>query len=235
MVKKETNEADLTKTLQTLTQLHKHYGQKDPRAKASSERGEAELKRREDAKKKTERVSEALGTIKNMIDASKFGPERVGAMIRGEKARKASQDLGVPAKDHKAAYSKMRKDMGRDDKETTRKIIGEKTLTPAEIKKREEIAKSMERDNPGMPMDKKMAIATATAKRVAEADTFAKDNKTTQHKDYTDKNAKTANMRTAEVKTMVTHDCILLMKNGVLELVFPANILSLKHHKAKGM
>ena len=56
----------------------------------------------------------------------------------------------------------------RDIKETTRKIIGEKTLTPAEIKKREEIAKAMERDNPGMPMDKKMAIATATAKKVAE-------------------------------------------------------------------
>ena len=44
----------------------------------------------------------------------------------------------------------------------------EKTLTPAEKKKREEIAKAMERDNPGMNMSKKMAIATATAKRVEE-------------------------------------------------------------------
>ena len=44
----------------------------------------------------------------------------------------------------------------------------EKTLTPAELKKREKIAKAIERDNPDMPMDKKMAIATATAKRVAE-------------------------------------------------------------------
>ena len=44
----------------------------------------------------------------------------------------------------------------------------EKTLTPAEKKKREEIAKAMERDNPGMDMSRKMAIATATAKRVAE-------------------------------------------------------------------
>ncbi|MFZ8892844.1 MAG: glycerate kinase, partial [Ilumatobacteraceae bacterium] len=44
----------------------------------------------------------------------------------------------------------------------------EKTLTPAEKKKREEIAKAIEKDNPNMPMDKKMAIATATAKRVAE-------------------------------------------------------------------
>jgi len=45
----------------------------------------------------------------------------------------------------------------------------EKTLTPAELKKREKIAKAIERDNPDMPMDKKMAIATATAKRVAES------------------------------------------------------------------
>ena len=47
--------------------------------------------------------------------------------------------------------------------------LEEKTLTPAEKKKREEVAKAIERDNPDMPMDKKMAIATATAKRTAEA------------------------------------------------------------------
>lgn len=47
-------------------------------------------------------------------------------------------------------------------------VLDEKKLTPAELKKREEIAKSIERDNPNMPMDKKMAIATAAAKRVAE-------------------------------------------------------------------
>lgn len=46
----------------------------------------------------------------------------------------------------------------------------EKTLTPAEKKKREEIANAMERDNPGMDMSKKMAIATATAKRVTEGE-----------------------------------------------------------------
>ena len=48
------------------------------------------------------------------------------------------------------------------------KELREKTLTPAEKKKREEIAKAIEKDDPDMPMDKKMAIATATAKRVAE-------------------------------------------------------------------
>ena len=48
--------------------------------------------------------------------------------------------------------------------------VEEKTLTPAEKKKREEIAQAIQRDNPDMPMDKKMAIATATAKKVAEED-----------------------------------------------------------------
>lgn len=49
-----------------------------------------------------------------------------------------------------------------------RASLEEKTLTPAEKKKREEVAKAIERDNPNMPMGMKMAIATKTAKRVAE-------------------------------------------------------------------
>ena len=47
--------------------------------------------------------------------------------------------------------------------------LPEKTLTPAEKKKREEIAKAIERENPDMPINQKMAIATAQAKKVAEA------------------------------------------------------------------
>jgi hypothetical protein len=46
--------------------------------------------------------------------------------------------------------------------------LAEKHLTPAEMKKREEVAKAIHRENPGMEMGKKMAIATATAKKVAE-------------------------------------------------------------------
>lgn len=52
--------------------------------------------------------------------------------------------------------------------EAYQSVVSEKTLTPAEKKKREEIAKAMEKDNPDMPMDKKMAIATAQAKKVEE-------------------------------------------------------------------
>ena len=46
-----------TKTLETLTQLHKHYGQKNPAAAASAKRGEEELKRRM-KKEEVEQVDE---------------------------------------------------------------------------------------------------------------------------------------------------------------------------------
>lgn len=46
--------------------------------------------------------------------------------------------------------------------------VQEKHLTPAETEKREEIAQAIERRNPKMPVGKKMAIATAQAKKVAE-------------------------------------------------------------------
>lgn len=59
--------------------------------------------------------------------------------------------------------------VGLSDEISAIQSIMEKTLTPAEKKKREEVAQAIERDNPDMPMDKKMAIATATAKKVAEA------------------------------------------------------------------
>lgn len=65
-------------------------------------------------------------------------------------------------------------DKGEDEKaykkvaESFAAFVAEKHLTPAELKKREEIAQAMERENPGMEKGKKMAIATAQAKKVAE-------------------------------------------------------------------
>lgn len=72
---------------------------------------------------------------------------------RGEKMRKPGSK-GAPTD----------ADFERSQKES----VAEKKLTPAEKKKREEIAKAMERENPGMDMKKKMAIATWQAKKVAE-------------------------------------------------------------------
>jgi len=48
------------------------------------------------------------------------------------------------------------------------KILKERKLTPTEKDNREKIAKGIEKDNPDMPMDKKMAIATAQAKKKEE-------------------------------------------------------------------
>ena len=57
---------------------------------------------------------------------------------------------------------------GSDEEVYEETNLEEKKLTTAEMKKREEVAKAIERENPNMPMAKKMAIATATAKKVAE-------------------------------------------------------------------
>jgi hypothetical protein len=61
---------------------------------------------------------------------------------------------------------------GQDQKvyesKTLKQVLGEKHLTPAEMKKREDIAQGIEKSDPGMAMGKKMAIATAKAKQVAE-------------------------------------------------------------------
>jgi len=48
------------------------------------------------------------------------------------------------------------------------RVLKERKLTDAEEEKREKIAMAMEKENPGMPMDKKMAIATAQAKKNEE-------------------------------------------------------------------
>tara|TARA_R100000805_G_C3599715_1_gene100482 strand:- start:189 stop:935 length:747 start_codon:yes stop_codon:yes gene_type:complete len=68
-----------------------------------------------------------------------------------------------------AALSKLEK-MGKYKMSSLRKkmkLKKERKLTDAEKDKREEVAMAIEKDNPGMAMDKKMAIATATAKRSA--------------------------------------------------------------------
>ena len=92
---------------------------------------------------------------------------------------KAAQILGLTPRDANAMIAKLNSmvksgEMPKhlaisEEREmlSFKSFVAEKTLTPAEKKKREEIAKAIERDNPNMPMDKKMAIATAKAKEVA--------------------------------------------------------------------
>lgn len=102
--------------------------------------------------------------------------EEAVAPAGGEDSSKASKKgkpempleklKAIMEKKKSKAYIAMLKSQGKMEEETE---IEEKTLTKAEMKKREEVAKAIERDQPEMPMGKKMAIATATAKKVAEA------------------------------------------------------------------
>jgi hypothetical protein len=53
--------------------------------------------------------------------------------------------------------------------------LSEEKLSPEELKKREEVATAIEKDNPDMPTDKKMAIATSVAKKTAEETEYEKE------------------------------------------------------------
>jgi hypothetical protein len=75
-----------------------------------------------------------------------------------------AKDFRVGAKKRLTGIEKATAKLAKEEVEQ----VAEKKLTSAEMKKREEVAKAIERDQPGMPMGKKMAIATATAKKVAE-------------------------------------------------------------------
>lgn len=88
--------------------------------------------------------------------------------------------------------------------------LDEKKLTPAELKKREEIARAIGRENPGMEMGKKMAIATAQAKKVAE-----EKEESEEHEDEVEDKKL--------VKKMVKKDC--LKTEGFADQFFDGEII----------
>lgn len=113
-------------------------------------------------RKMKKKMDEAMLTRKQIsraaaIGASKAKPKDQVTLKKApwEKDKKEVKEYGGPPIS-RAKYLKQ-------------KPMGEKTLTSNEKKKREEIAQAIKRDNPDMPMAKKMAIATAQAKKVAES------------------------------------------------------------------
>ena len=110
------------------------------------------------AKKKKAMEEEAV-TPEGGEDSSK-------ASKKGKPEMPLEKLKAIMEKKKSEAYKAMLRSQGKMEEETE---LDEKKLTSAEMKKREEVAKAIERDQPGMPMGKKMAIATATAKKVAEA------------------------------------------------------------------
>jgi hypothetical protein len=100
--------------------------------------------------------------------------------------------------------------------------LEEKVLTKAEKKKREEVAQAIERDNPGMPMDKKMAIATSTAKRVAESpEAWKKWSKTAAGKRYASLSTKEkeAKAKRNRMNESCCDDCSSLDEELIQEVV----------------
>ena len=126
------------------------------------------------AKKKRKMMETAAASLKpNPTPAPKLAdvtPENDAAPAFVEKKDKPRMPLeklkAIMEKKKSEAYKAMLRSQGKMEEETE---LDEKKLTSAEMKKREEVAKAIKRDQPEMPMGKKMAIATATAKKVAEA------------------------------------------------------------------
>lgn len=97
--------------------------------------------------------------------APEGGEDSSKASKKGKPEMPLEKLKAILEKKKSEAYKAMLRSQGKMEEEAE---LDEKTLTKAEMKKREEVAKAIERDQPGMPMGKKMAIATSTAKKVAE-------------------------------------------------------------------
>jgi hypothetical protein len=96
---------------------------------------------------------------------------------------------------------------------TLSQILSEKHLTPAELSKREDIAQAMERETPGMKKAKKMAIATAAAKRVAEEVETLEEGEVA-HAQYLQYHCDTKKMLDKIGKGLDTHAKHVSNKNG---------------------
>ena len=122
-------------------------------------------KERSDLNKKNDPSMAKKGYALSVTDRDKAMKK---AKKRGLNPKYPTQKYGKPNLPEDEMQEQMNCGCGQNPCKTYGKVE-EKTLTPAERKKREDVAKAIERDNPDMPMDKKMAIATATAKKVAES------------------------------------------------------------------
>lgn len=109
------------------------------------------------------RVMKHKQEMKKIESSSKLHP-----LMKVRKMSDAKKKLADLEADRDHFVAKHEKAQSKKKKMAEDVELDEKHLTPAEMKKREEIATAMERENPGMDKSKKMAIATAQAKKVAE-------------------------------------------------------------------
>lgn len=130
------------------------------------ERGEMSLD--DLAKKYNTQKGKISGELNLMRDHQRNNKKVFDRMEEVEIDEGMMKNMAIDLKDMPADEFQRKYNMSKAEAEKKFGKPEEKTLTPAEKKKREEVAQAISRDNPDMPMDKKMAIATATAKKVAE-------------------------------------------------------------------
>jgi len=126
------------------------------------------LARNQMANEEVEELDElSKSTLKSYLDKSKKGGKDYPTSLS---FRRSIEAKGI-------ATAKLGKSYKRRPLPTVKVMatkeeveLDEKHLTPTEMKKREEIAKAMAKENPNMPMGKKMAIATAAAKKFTKED-----------------------------------------------------------------
>ena len=158
-----------------------------------------------DAQKMTS--AEIKAKHQKYLDTEAHHRKRMKDMSLTSNQRMASSTVASAAKMAAAEWkSKYMKEEVKD--------LDEKTLTSAEMKKREEVVKAIKRGNPKMDKAMAYAIATKTAKRVAEdaqkylgPDSKIKDNKHHNTSDYVNKNVRLANQRNSVIAASIKHDC----------------------------
>lgn len=151
--------SDAKKKLADLEAARDHYVAKHEKAQAKKKKVAEEVELDEGA-------SRSFGSAIKKAEASRQKAiKRAGRSVhKGQSVENAIRDHDLFAKDKDAvlAHAASLKRVAEEVE------IEEKTLTPAEMKKREEVVKAVKRENPDMDKSMAYAIATKTAKRVAE-------------------------------------------------------------------
>ena len=149
-----------------------HADRQNAMAKHEEEMNKSKVKTR---KKK---VSESTSNRPSHKDIAYNDPE----MIKHREIQRYLDNLDIDrdaARKEKARKEKANEEANLDDLLDEAldilNSIDEKTLTPAEMKKREEVVKAIKRDDPKMDRSMAYAIATKTAKRVAEGTMLTKE------------------------------------------------------------
>ncbi len=155
----------------SISNADKHNMQKEGRAKLISSPNQDKMKHLE----QHNALSTKIGTTTHIkVKNNKTGEtsdHHVFQSNAGNKSLTSVSALNSPRKEneHNNVIHSFLSGKELTEMFTFKGFLEEKKLTPNEKRKKEEIALAIEKDNPDMPIDKKMAIATATAKRVAES------------------------------------------------------------------